>query len=93
MAVALPKHLTFVKKSYLIANFKNGVYVVGIDYCRHIELLRQVVDELVDQNGSIRIKSGVGLITKKIGWVESNRPGNTYTLLHTAAELVRIFLV
>ena len=53
MFVTLPQQRTFVHECNLISDFEDGVHIVGVDNCRHVELLSQVADELVDKDRCI----------------------------------------
>lgn len=55
--VALPQERTLAYESDLVSDLEDGVHIVGVDYRGHVELLCKVVDQSVDQNGCVWIKS------------------------------------
>lgn len=56
--------MSFVYEYNVFTDAKNGVHVVGVDDGGDIVFMRNVAQEFVNQNGSTRVESGVGLIAK-----------------------------
>ena len=65
----------------------HAVHVVGDNHSGHFVLSGDVEDELIDDDGGLRIQPGVGLITEKVFRIHRNGPRNPDALLHTAAAL------
>lgn len=57
VSVTLPQERTLAYETDLVSNLQDGVHIVGIDYRGHVELLCKVVDQAVDKDGCIWIKS------------------------------------
>ena len=55
--VPLPEHLSFVDESDLVSDFQNRIHVVSIYHRGHVELLGQVMDESVYQDGCIWVEA------------------------------------
>ncbi len=51
------------------------------------------LDEFINHQGGLRIKSGVGFITKKIFWIEYDGPGNAHSFFHATAYFSRKFFI
>ena len=88
---ALPGGVAFVNEKDVLADAHHGVHVVGVDDGGGIELLRDVVDEFVDDERRFGVKSGIGLVTEEVLGVEGNGAGNGHALLHTAGYFAGIF--
>ena len=56
------------------------------------ELLGNRADELIYHNGCFRIKSRVRFVTEQIGRIQGDGSCNTYTLLHTSGQFIRILV-
>ena len=60
---------------------------MGVDDGANTILLRQFVNQLVNDDTCLRVKTGVRLIAEEVLGVHRNGTGNSDTLLHTAAYL------
>ena len=49
----------------MIADAEHRIHVVRVDYGGDAVLARDVVDELVDDDGGLRVEARVGLIAKR----------------------------
>ena len=85
VAAAAPFEVPLVDERNGFANSDDGVEVVGVDYSGSIEIVRDFGDELVNEQGGLGVKTGVGLVEEEIFGVACQRTGNGGTLLHTAA--------
>ena len=70
----------------MIANAEHGIHVVGIDHGGDVVLVCNVVDELVDENGGLRVKARVGFVAEEIFGIERDGTRNGNALLHTARK-------
>ncbi len=57
-----------------------------VDYRRHVILLRDVVDEVVDNERGFRVKSRVRFVAKQVFGVQGDGAGYGHSLLHAARE-------
>jgi hypothetical protein len=48
--VSLPQKRSLIHEGYLISDFQDGIHVMGIDDCSHIEFLCKVADQFVNDN-------------------------------------------
>ena len=91
--VALPYERSLMYESDPVADFEDRVHVVRVHDGRHVELLCQVVDEPVDEDGGIWVKAGVRFVAEEVFGVQGYRTCDSDALLHSAAELIRVFVV
>ena len=63
-----------------------------IDDGRDIVLLRELVDELVDDRRGLGVKTGVRLVAEEIFRIECQSAGDGSTLHHPTADLSWILL-
>ncbi len=58
----------------VFSDAEHGVRVMGIDDGGYAILMRDVAEQLVDQDGCLRVESGVWLVAEEIFRVEGYRP-------------------
>ena len=63
-----------------------------IDDGRDIVLLRELVDELVDDRRGLGVKTGVWLVAEELFWIECQSAGDGSTLHHPTTDLSGILL-
>ena len=66
---------------------------MGVDYRGHVEFLRQVIYETVDEDGCVRVETGIRLVAEKIFRIQGYCTGYSYPFLHSAAEFIGIFVI
>ena len=93
MTVTLPYHFSLIYETDPVPYLKDGVHVVGVDHRGHVEFPGKVADEAVDKDGGIWVQTGIRLIAEKEGRIEGNGPGYADTFLHSATELIGVFVV
>ena len=57
VSVTLPQERTLAYETDLVSDLENRVHVMGVDYRGHVELLGTVVDQSVDKDGCVGVKS------------------------------------
>src|SRR5262245_44708320 len=87
MLVAFPVFFTVVKEDDVVADADYGIHVMSIYNCGYVEFLSDVVNEFINEYGSLRIETGVRFITEKIFRIHHDRSCNSNALLHSTAEL------
>ena len=76
-----------------LADGDDGVEVVGVDDCRGVELVGDLGDEFVDEQGGFGVEAGVWLVEKEVAGIAGEGACYSGTFLHTAAQLRRIKFV
>ena len=89
----LPPLLTFINKDDVFADLHHGVHVVRVDDCRDVVLLRDLMDQVVDQHRGHRIESRVGLVTKQVFGVQYDGPCDSDPFDHSSTKFSRVEMV
>ena len=84
---ALPLLHALLDEDDVVADVHHGVHVVGVDHGGHLILHRDVVNQVVDQEGGLRVEAGVGFVAEKVLRVERDGSCDGRTLHHTATDL------
>ncbi len=78
--------MTLVEVGDVVADAEDGVHVVRIDDGGDVVLLGDVVNELVDADGGLRVQTRVGFVAEEVLGLKGNGAGNGNALLHTARQ-------
>ena len=84
--VASPADVTLVEVGDVVTDAEHGVHVVGVDNGGDVVLLGDVVNELVDADGGLRVQTRVGFVAEEVFGLEGNGAGYGNALLHTARQ-------
>ena len=85
VAAAPPFEVALVDERDGFADGDDGVQIVSVDYRSGVELVGDLGDEFVDEQGSLGVEAGVGLVEEKVLGIASQRAGDGGTFLHTTA--------
>ena len=85
--VALPVHHAVGEEGDVVADTEHGIHVVGVDHGGDVVLAGDVVDELVDEDGGLRVEARVGFVAEEVARVERDGTGDGDALLHAARQL------
>jgi hypothetical protein len=86
---ALPKLLPFVDEHDALADTHYGVHIVGNDDGGDVEVFGDILDQVIDPYGGLRIETRVGFVAEKIVGVVDDGAGDADTLFHAAAYFRR----
>ena len=93
VAAAAPGKVPLVDERDSLPDGDDGVQIVSVDYRSGVELVGDLGDEFVDEQGSLGVEAGVGLVEKEVAGIAGEGACYSGTFLHTAAQLRRIKFV
>ena len=91
--VALPVHHAACEEGDVVADAEHGIHIVCVDHSGDVVLASDVVDQLVDEDGGLRIEARVGFVAEEVFGIERDGAGDCYSFLHTAREFGGHFLM
>ena len=68
--VALPVHHAACEEGDVVADAEYGVHVVCVDHGGDVVFAGDVIDELVDEDGGLRVETRVGLVAEEVFGIE-----------------------
>ena len=83
---AFPFAIAFVDIEDMFADAHDGIHVVGVDDGGRVILLRELMDEFVDDERCLGVETGVGFVAEEILGLEGDGPRNGHAFLHTARD-------
>ena len=86
----LPPLAAVVDVDDLLADLHHGVHVVRVDDRRDVVLLRDLVDQVVDDDRGLRVEARVGFVAEQVAWIEHDGPRDGHALDHAARQLGRV---
>ncbi len=90
---AFPPFAALVDVDDLLPDLHDGVHVVGVDDRGDVVLLGNLVDQVVDDDRSLRIEARVGLVAEEVARVQDDRARDGHALDHAARQLRRVEIV
>ena len=83
-AGTFPDFVAVAHEHDVVANFEHGIHIMGVHHRGHAEIVRNLLDQLVNYHRRLGIETGIGFVAEQILWIQHNGAGYGHALLHSA---------